>query len=500
MSHNLSKRGLEFSASVINTLSKMKKKTFVISGHDSLQVILDYLERPELLNNTGNYFREYLVSDDELARSHAESVAKIRQHYLAMGLERLFVDEIQELLDFKIKDVNRSLSKKRLDYILNNRDHFEIMQKYAYLSFLVNNDITTLAHFGIDYFRSTVFAPLFKNQDAMQICQDFLTMEIELENRYYGIVNEQIDRIPGYELEPATRRKIRDSQALAAKYGALMEAADSGKTIFDKKAYDYQLQEAVKLVALSIEKSIIKDIEEGKDTFELLLAMKCLSEGNADEEQREMLENLFLEKIIETELIKLPNYFRDQIKQIAHMHKQKVADSILLHVANKASGLSASLESSYKARRLELNQREGRVAIKLTPETKAKLESLKQLKFEDVAKDEELVKLYSINSLGLDLESKTFELIRSDSDAKLHSIIFNPKGSDIPIDLVNLTDEELAANGILKMRGQEMVLNSAGEILEFNANNKELEQMLSKIERLTQMDDGNTAKTAGEHK
>lgn len=485
LSETLLKKTYEYSASVISTLSKLRKKTIVISGHDSLQHVLDHLDRPELLKNSANYFREYLVTDEEVARQHAESVSNIRKHYLAMGLEKLFVEEIQELLAFKVKDVNRLVSKKRLEYILNNSDRHEIMQKYAYLSLLVNNDVTVYSQLSVDYFKNTIFAPLFEGIDAHAIGNEFMALESEIDTKFTDIINGQIDRLasPGELGASARRYRLRYGDELEASYRPAIEQRESVKAIFDKKAYDYQLQTALSIISHKIiDKLVNGDVQ---DKFSMALALESFKRGSNTEKQKEMIDELFLETIVETDLIKLPKHFKENIKTIAHMHKKKVADTVLNHVAAK---LGEEFQAGMKLRAAEgavqLSQQKSRNPLAATPENLELIKKVKNLPFEQIARDEKLFKLASYSQIGLDLENHTFELIRNESDAKLHSIIFNPNNDHIPDNLADMTAEELEANGIKRVLGSEITVNSSGDVIDVSGSNRNLDEILDKIENV----------------
>lgn len=453
----------------------------VIAGSDSLQVVLDYLEKPELLKNSANYFREYLVTDEEVARQHEISVSNLRKHYLAMGLEKMFVEEIQELLAFKVNDIDRLASKQQLDYILNHSDRHEIMQKYAYLSLLINNDVTVYAQMNADYFGQTIFAPLFAGHPPSAVGNDFLSIEHDIDRRFTDMVNSQIDRLSSNDgiNQSSSRYRLRSSSDIEQSYRRSIDSSVSITSIIDRRSYRYQLDTAIDIVANRIADKLSTDVD---DAFTMTMAIECVKLDTATDEQREMVNELFFESIVETDLIKLPNYFRENLTQIAHMHKQKVADAVLHHVANRLGEDIAAGKLPGGQKPPQIGQPKNRNAIPATAENIELVKLAKRMPLDQLAKDAALFNLASYNKIGVDLEKRAFELIRSESDAKLHSIIFNPDNQGIPDNLADMTPEELKANGIRRVQASEISISSDGSILDIDA--RHIDDILNHIENV----------------
>jgi hypothetical protein len=158
-------------------------------------VILIVREKPEELKNSSNYFRDYLMTDEQVEEAHKSAVSKLRQHYLSLGLEKLFVEEIQAALDFKAKDPNRQISRRRLELTLSKTSPEEIMEKYSYLLFLVSTDPSRMLGQGVEYFKHTIFAPLFQSMSLTRMSSQFLEYDRAVRSHFYSIVDEQIDRM-----------------------------------------------------------------------------------------------------------------------------------------------------------------------------------------------------------------------------------------------------------------------------------------------------------------
>lgn len=436
-------------------------------------------ENNEMLKNSSNYFREYLLSDEDVARSHAEYVTKLRQQYLSMGLERLFVDEIQEHLEFKHKDIDRTLSRKRLQYILENEDQETILQKYAYLAYLVNNDIVAYSLLHLNYFKHTIFAPLFEGESAAEIGNHFLEIEQVPRAQFFSLVNEQIDKIAKFDEVPAQRLRMRSQKELVQKTVEALERGTPGKIVFDKKGEDFQLKKAIELVAAKIVNDIQKKMEQGINQQHVLMAFKCFRLGTLTEETNEILQNLVIEATVDTELIKLPKVMKERMSLFTHLHKKKVADSIVGHITNRILELGGS-----QFEKIDETDAARRNAITITPEVLRKFEQMKNLSMEQIVQDQELFNLVQSRIVGINLESQSKELLKNESDAKLHSIIFNPSNQEIPVNIGELTPEELEQNNITAFKASEIQLDNAGNIKNVKTKDQKILQFFSKVEHL----------------
>lgn|SRR3990167_3418442 len=207
LAKTLLSKSSKFTASVVSTLAKLNKRTLV---YESSPQVLEYtqtlLANPELLKNSSNYFRNYLQTDEEVERQHQVTVSNLRKHYLAMGLEKVFIEEIQSLLKMNSNDIERLIEKKRLESTLNIISKQEILEKYAILGHLVSNIPGMFIVNQLDYFNHTVFAPLFEGDSTEDIAQEFLEIDLAYKKRFTDMINEQIERISDYELLPPTRK------------------------------------------------------------------------------------------------------------------------------------------------------------------------------------------------------------------------------------------------------------------------------------------------------
>lgn len=438
-----------------------------------------------MLKNSGNYFREYLLSDEDVARMHAEYVTKLRQQYLAMGLERLFVDEIQDHLQFKLKDVDREVSKRRLKHILENEDKDIIMQKYAYLSFLVNNDIVAYSMLNLHYFKQTIFAPLFEGLSAAEIGNQFLEIEMEPREHFYSLVNEQIDKLPKYLPHPMQRLRKTSHAELVEKTVKALKMGRPPKTVFDAKGEEYQLKLATEMVAAKVLKTINDRMAAGESQQQVLMALKAFQMGTLTEECNDVLAELIVEAVVDTDLIKLPPVFKEKMNLFTHLHKRKVADSIVNHVTNKILALGGSQIASG----LEEDDAK-RKAIPVTPEIVEKLKSVKNMSMEQIAEDAELFRLVQSRAVGINLEKRSTELLQSESDAKLHRIVFNPNNEHIPVDLTSMSQQELEANNITVFKACELEVDGSGRLVKAKTNDQKLMTFFSKVESLYEKQKG----------
>lgn len=137
-------------------------------------------------------------------------VAQIKKHYLAMGHEKLFVEEIKDLLNFNSKDYGRLISKKRYQDTLAECKAEEVMEKYAILSYLVSSDFYAGMRMGVNYFDHTIFSELFKKKSLEWQVQQMIPLENLWRERIYQLVNMQIEKIYVDTIEvPERKSKCR---------------------------------------------------------------------------------------------------------------------------------------------------------------------------------------------------------------------------------------------------------------------------------------------------
>lgn len=207
LAKNLLGKSTKFTASVISTLAKLNKRTLVYeSSPHVLEHMQSLLVNPEVLKNSSNYFRNYLQTDQEVERQHQLTVSNLRKHYLAMGLEKIFIEEIQTLLKVNSNDIERLIEKKRLESTLNIISKEEILEKYAILGHLLSNLPGMFIINQLEYFKYTVFAKLFEGDNLEDISEQFIEIDLAYKKRFTDMINEQIERIPDYELLPPTRK------------------------------------------------------------------------------------------------------------------------------------------------------------------------------------------------------------------------------------------------------------------------------------------------------
>lgn len=214
-------KSTKYTASVISTLAKLNKRTLVYeSSASTLTRLMSLLNSPEQLKNTANHYRNFLLTDEQVAHQHNLTVAHLRKHYLAMGLEKLFIEEVQAVLKVDAQDIERLVEKKRLESVLKISKKEEIIEKYAILGHLISNLPGMFIINQLDYFKYTVFAPLFEGDSLEDISDMFTAIDQKYKKRFTDIINEQIERIPDYEFLPPTRKSNRSLNFRNDKVGA----------------------------------------------------------------------------------------------------------------------------------------------------------------------------------------------------------------------------------------------------------------------------------------
>lgn len=255
--------------------------------------------------------------------------------------------------------------------------------------------------------------------------------------------------------------------------------------IYDKKGEEHQFDKAVELLSLKILDNMKRRMEEGVDQQHYLLALRAVQSDFYNEEQERLVEDLIIEVNAEMELIKLPSRFKDRIKTITHFYKKKIADQIL----------NATLEHLVSGEGLYLNgEKVGmsgvrgvarkRSAIPLTPEVVERLKKMQDMSLKEIAEDTNYYELLENQVMAFNFEKKSVEMVKSESDAKLHELILNPNNKEIPDNLEMMNPQELAANGIQFFKGKDLIMGVDGQVSRITSDEKSFEKVVSVLEEL----------------
>ena len=75
-------------------------------------------------------------------------------------------------------------------------------------------------------------------------------------------------------------------------------------------------------------------------------------------------------------------------------------------------------------------------------------------------------------------------MIKSADDAKMHMIAFNPNNEDIPINLTEMTPQELEVNGITHFKSSDIVMDSDGNVRRNKIDMKNSERLVEALEKM----------------
>ncbi len=207
---NVYPAAVEYSGRLLDSLSKVGKKMVLVTRNKNLAgQVIDRVKRGDFAGTTiTNAFREYTQTEESVKALADKTKSQLRRHYLAMGHEAIFQEEILPLLSHtaQSQSLTREISKKKLADLLATSSYRDVLQKYAYLSYLVCKDPDGFLSNGIPYFASSVFSRLFEGVPLEQQQQVYFEMEMQLRERFCSEVNAQIERIPSYELLRAERK------------------------------------------------------------------------------------------------------------------------------------------------------------------------------------------------------------------------------------------------------------------------------------------------------
>jgi hypothetical protein len=211
---NVYPAAIEYTGRLLDSLTKAGKKMILVTRNKHLAgKIIDRVKGGEFAGMTiHNAFREYNLTEADIQAQLDKTQSQLRRHYLAMGREALYQEEILPLLSHtaKAQSVTREISKKRLEEMLSTASYQDVLEKYAYLSYLISKDPDVFLFNGIRYFDSTVFSRLFEGVSLEKQQKKYFEIEMELRKSFCREVNTQIERIPSYTLVPGERKSNID--------------------------------------------------------------------------------------------------------------------------------------------------------------------------------------------------------------------------------------------------------------------------------------------------
>ena len=270
------------------------------------------------------------------------------------------------------------------------------------------------------------------------------------------------------------------------------------KVVFDRQSEDFQLDKCVEVLVAQIFSNIYKRVQKGENQNALISSLQSLlyvQNGEISPQQDQMIDELLIEANSQLSLLKLPRKFQENLRQITHQYKKQVADQLVsktIELFKSESNLQPELVleslSGYASptdalKLFDTVSSDGRKAIPLTPQIMQELERLQHLPLEQLAENKEAMKYALGGSFALNLDKQITELVQTPTDAKLHSIIYNPENKDIPVDISKMSAEELAASGITKISAGELKLSGDGQILP-GSHPKNSQKILTEIERI----------------
>lgn len=247
------------------------------------------------------------------------------------------------------------------------------------------------------------------------------------------------------------------------------------KVIFDKKGEEYEMEQVTNLLAVQIVRNLKKRLEENITQSQYLLAIEQASGGIMTEEVEATIQDLIIEANADLQLVKLPRFFENRMKTITHLHKKQIAQRILKD--------SIEMEEATDWGSINIQQSLDDKRVVLTPQLAQKLKLASQMPLNQLAENQELFDLINDRSLSLNLETKQMELIKDPENAKLHRIAFGSK-DDIPLNLEDMSPEELAFNNITVVKASEIEMDNHGTVTKSKVNKGAYLKMMEQIERI----------------
>ena len=247
---------------------------------------------------------------------------------------------------------------------------------------------------------------------------------------------------------------------------------------------EHEINQAISILGLQIYKNIQERIDKGENEMQNIRALNLARKGQITEDTQRLVENMIIEANAQLDLLKLPQSFKTRIEEITHHYKKQVAN----HILNQSiRGLID--EQREEIGHYQFGQKDKkRDAIELTPELMLELDNAsRSLSLEQISKESRLADLLlSGRKVSVDLERQSMELIKSDEDAKMHRIAINPNNEPIPVNIESMTEEELMANGITRIRGAELEYSTSGLRAKGGQNRLEenSQEIINRLERI----------------
>ena len=258
------------------------------------------------------------------------------------------------------------------------------------------------------------------------------------------------------------------------------------RAIYDKRGEEHHFDLAVTMLTGKIIENLKKRMDQGESQQHLLVSIRAIQSGTYSEEDERNFEDLIIEANGELEVVKLPSRFKSRIKEITHQYKKKVADQIMSSTVQKLLGSQHSTDAGTELLGLSgvRGETRSRQALELSPEVMERLEKMKNMSMREIAEDTNFLELLDKQLISYNLEKRSLELVKSESDAKLHRLVLNPNDEDVPINIEQMSPEELKANDINFFKASDLMFDESGQILKHQIDTTNFEKVAERLEYL----------------
>lgn len=342
----LLKKSISYSASLIRSAGKISKKMMVIGKGPISEHIEKITESKNVLPGIMNLFRSYLKDDAEI-ESLIEQNMKLSAYYTRQYEETTNWNFVEDAVRRKTLPVDHDLSCELYERMPNDMTAEEIMEKFAILGYLVENDYMGYLNYDTNIWDYTIFSDLLKKKfgDGQDSLDSYLEAYYQAEARYRQDFdqgyNKTIERIVFYHqnriddkddesflnkdnkfydhsLPLATRRHNEKIEYYANEVMALEKGTINVDPLSSIK--EAQLQREV--YASKINHNVNSKLASGQSQYHVFKAIKNFTSNEYDYHDLLTLREQIIEANSQLQLQKFPKNWLDDLQMLIWYHKK----------------------------------------------------------------------------------------------------------------------------------------------------------------------------------
>lgn len=343
----LYKKHISFSASLIRSVAKTVRsgKIFGCLGTTPL---IEHIERVAekknlILPSIMYEFRSYLNKDDEIKKSIEKNIS-LSKYYTNKYEETTSWEFVEEAVRRKTLPNDHDLGcelYKQIDLMPMD----EVLEKFAILSYILDNDWLGYINHGVNIWEHTIFDEYFRKKYGANYFEPVTSLFLQQEGKYRtqfnGLSNKFIENILSYQkdihldknpdaLHNQEDKKFDDSlgimsQQYAKKMKYLNETVRENKNseILADPMTAYKENSLLKQIYSNRqEQNINQKMSMGINQIHVIQSLQRFAEGKYSYEDLQTIRDQIIEVNSQLQLIKLPKTFMKDLKVMIFYHKK----------------------------------------------------------------------------------------------------------------------------------------------------------------------------------